>query len=155
MVACQVPLSMDSPGKNTGVGCSALLQVIVCVCSCHFITHIDSLNPYSQDRYISIITKVSLLLPPYSHTWYSGPSIHLWASAVMNLFSISIIFSLGEGYMNGNLQFVNFSLVICYVLNCVSPRGLLNSWPPGPLNVTWFGNGVVTAVSSSSEVILE
>ena len=43
----------------------------------HFITRIDSLNPYSQDRYISIITKVSLLLPPYSHAWYSGPSIHL------------------------------------------------------------------------------
>ena len=27
-VARQVPLSMDSPGKNTGVGCHALLQGI-------------------------------------------------------------------------------------------------------------------------------
>ena len=27
-VACQAPLSMDSPGKNTGVGCHALLQGI-------------------------------------------------------------------------------------------------------------------------------
>ena len=27
-VACQAPLSMDSPGKNTGVGCHALLQRI-------------------------------------------------------------------------------------------------------------------------------
>ena len=25
-VACQAPLSMDSPGKNTGVGCHAFLQ---------------------------------------------------------------------------------------------------------------------------------
>ena len=25
-IACQAPLSMDSPGKNTGVGCRALLQ---------------------------------------------------------------------------------------------------------------------------------
>ena len=27
-VACQAPLSMDFPGKNTGVGCHAFLQVI-------------------------------------------------------------------------------------------------------------------------------
>ena len=27
-MACQAPLSMDSPGKNTGVGCHALLQGI-------------------------------------------------------------------------------------------------------------------------------
>ena len=27
-VACQAPLSMESPGKNTGVGCHALLQGI-------------------------------------------------------------------------------------------------------------------------------
>ena len=27
-VACQDPLSMDSPSKNTGVGCHALLQGI-------------------------------------------------------------------------------------------------------------------------------
>ena len=27
-VACQTPLSMDSPGKNSGVGCHALLQWI-------------------------------------------------------------------------------------------------------------------------------
>ena len=27
-VACQAPLSMDSPGKNTGVGCHALHQGI-------------------------------------------------------------------------------------------------------------------------------
>ena len=27
-VACQAPLSMDSPGKNTGVGCHFLLQGI-------------------------------------------------------------------------------------------------------------------------------
>ena len=27
-IACQAPLSMDSPGKNTGVGCHALLQGI-------------------------------------------------------------------------------------------------------------------------------
>ena len=27
-VACQAPLSMDSPGKNTGVGCHALFQGI-------------------------------------------------------------------------------------------------------------------------------
>ena len=25
-IACQAPLSMDSPGKNTGVGCHFLLQ---------------------------------------------------------------------------------------------------------------------------------
>ena len=25
-VACQAPLSMDSSGKNTGVGCHAILQ---------------------------------------------------------------------------------------------------------------------------------
>ena len=25
-VGCQVPLSMDSPGKNAGVGCHAFLQ---------------------------------------------------------------------------------------------------------------------------------
>ena len=28
MIARQAPLSMDSPGKNTGVGCHALLQGI-------------------------------------------------------------------------------------------------------------------------------
>ena len=28
VVACRVPLSMGSPGKNTGVGCRAILQVI-------------------------------------------------------------------------------------------------------------------------------
>ena len=27
-VACQAPLSMNSPGKNTGVGCHDLLQAI-------------------------------------------------------------------------------------------------------------------------------
>ena len=28
-IACQVPLSMHSPGKSTGVGCHALLQIFL------------------------------------------------------------------------------------------------------------------------------
>ena len=57
---------------------------IVCVWGCHFITCIDSLNPYSQHMCISIITKVPLLLPPYSHTGILVPQLtsspqHQWS----------------------------------------------------------------------------
>ena len=38
-VVCQVPLSMESPGNNTGVCCCALLQGI-------FLT--QEINPYLQ-----------------------------------------------------------------------------------------------------------
>ena len=36
-VACQAPLSLESPGKNTGVGCHTLLQGI-------FLTRVQGSN---------------------------------------------------------------------------------------------------------------
>ena len=36
-VACQAPLSLESPGKNTGVGCHTLLQGI-------FLTQVQGSN---------------------------------------------------------------------------------------------------------------
>ena len=66
-VALQAPLSWDSPGKNTGVGCHALLQGI-------FLT--QGLNPHPLC--LSIWQAGSLpLVPPGKRTHNSGPGLFL------------------------------------------------------------------------------
>ena len=48
-VACQAPLFMGSPGKNTGVGCHFLLQC-VCVCAHIYIPiYIEDINAYTHN----------------------------------------------------------------------------------------------------------
>ena len=65
---------------------------------------------------ISIITKVPLLLPPYSHTGILVPQLTSVSisghESLLHLYNFLILRMLC--YMNGNLQSVNFSLITCY-----------------------------------------
>ena len=87
-VAYQVPLSMDSPGKNTGVGCHALLQGIFWLKdqTRSLALHADSL-PSEPPAKPSTVTSPALFsgethpsLPVQSHfgVWFS-PCQSCWA----------------------------------------------------------------------------
>ena len=66
-VARQTPLSMDSPGKNTGVGCHAVLQGI-------FLTQGSKLHftsPVWAGRFFTTSTTWEALYSVCSDVWFS------------------------------------------------------------------------------------
>ena len=75
-VACQAPLSMDCPGKNTGVGCRALLQGI-------FLT--QGLNPG-----LLHCRQILYCLSHQSASW-SVPRDYKVAAAAQSLTSLYIV----------------------------------------------------------------
>ena len=85
-VACQAPLSMDSPGKNTGVGCHFLLQT--CVLHCKLIPEMMLLSRRDSKGFHIDFLKI----------------IYLSFSVLLDLCCSAWAFSRRSGFSRGGAQ---------------------------------------------------